>query len=95
MRGDLRASRQARQSPWLAATNASGQAARRGIPDCRTANGASAAISSSAPTSHRDGDHSSGKLADPLDQGVEFGIGGGLVAHHPMPEFVVFGVQQP
>ena len=76
-------------------TLASGQAQGRGSTDARTANGASTAISASAASSQRDGRHSSRQLPDALHQGVEFGIRSGVVAHEPVPELVVFGVQQP
>jgi hypothetical protein len=43
----------------------------------------------------REGRHSRRQGADTFDQGLDFDIVGGFMAHEPMPEPIVFGFQEP
>ena len=89
-----RASLRARQLPHASAANASGHAAMRGISDASTENAAAKASSSNTAINHRDGRHSSWQGTDALDERVECGIGGDLMAKEPAPELIVLAVQQ-
>ena len=94
-RDGLRASDRARCIPYQIAINASGHATVRGIPDAIAENAASAPSAHIAPTTQYDGRHSSRQGADVIDQGLEFGIVGGIVTKEPAPEPIVFAIQQP
>src|SRR5690606_13211432 len=60
-----------------------------------TATGASRARASSAASSQREGRQSMRQGADPLDEGVEGCVIGGLVAEEPFPQPIVLAVQEP
>ena len=92
-RAGLRASRRAIHQPQARAAAADGQAAKRGNSDAITEPAASKPSASKAATSQRDGRHSSRQAADPADERVECGIGGGLEVEEPAPEPIVFAVQ--
>ena len=89
-----RASRRPRRTPCPAAVSASGTANVTGIPLDSTLRAASTPMAHSAKASHREGRHSSRQAADAFDELGEFGIGGGVVSHEPVPELIVLGFQQ-
>lgn len=90
----LPASRRASQAPYANATTAPGQAAIDGRSEASNDNAADIPSPSNRPVSQRDGRHSSRQVADVLDQGGKFDIGGSLVAHEPLPELIVLTIQQ-
>src|SRR5690606_31733496 len=103
-RRTFRASRQASHAPCAEAASASGHAAVRGISEASTAKAAASPSASSTPTSSGDARSPSRQPVastagrqgpDALDEGVEFGMGGVLMAKEPAPEPIVFAVQQP
>lgn len=88
-------SRNACQVPHAAASTASGHAHALGNADASVAPAASRPIDGNNASSQREGRHSSEReVADALHECGEFGIVGTLVAHEPVPERIVLGVQQ-
>ena len=102
-RPGARDSRLARQPAQANTTTAAGHATTVGSSDANSEQAASTPSNTSAPDTQREGRQSirasmtlaGRKCADALDERVEFGIAGGLIAHEPAPELIVLAFQQP
>src|SRR5688500_12762328 len=90
-----RLSHRAAHPPYPIARQANGTATCHGNSEAITARAASPPSASNAMTRMYDGRHSRRQGADTLDQGLDFDIAGGFVAHEPVPEPIVLGFQKP
>lgn len=74
---------------------ATGTDTMHGSPDTSTDSDARIPSASIEPARTRERRHSRRQGADAFDQELDFDIAGGLVAHEPVPQLIVFGFQKP
>ena len=88
------ASRHAWFSPWTNASAASGIFAASGSAHIQSDSAARPPRHASAPHSSREGLQSMSVLDDSLDKGLQLRVFGLFAAHAPLPQLIVFAVEQ-